>query len=64
MKVTSTKSVHFGKLDWGINAGEERELPEDQAAQKEILEHYAIKRVGESASQSRRMAAHQDDSKS
>lgn len=36
-KVTSTKNIHFPKLNWGINAGEERELPADKEAQARIL---------------------------
>jgi hypothetical protein len=42
MKVTSTKSVSFPSLDWGITAGDTRELPEDKDAQKVILAHPAI----------------------
>lgn len=41
-KVTSTKSVEFPKLNWGINAGATRELPEDPKAQEQILAHSAI----------------------
>lgn len=36
-KVTSTETVHFPKLSWGINAGETRELPADKDAQERIL---------------------------
>lgn len=46
MKVTSNKSVHFPKLKWGINKGQERELPSDKDAQKQILAHNAISEVG------------------
>lgn len=42
MKVTSTKSVSFPKFDWGITAGEIRDLPEDKDAQDVILAHPAI----------------------
>lgn len=35
--VTSTKTVDLPSLNWGINAGETRELPADEAAQKIIL---------------------------
>jgi hypothetical protein len=35
--VTSGKTIDFPALDWGIHAGETRELPEDEAAQKTIL---------------------------
>lgn len=45
MNVTSTKSVDFPKLDWGITAGAERELPESKATQKIILAHPAISEV-------------------
>lgn len=44
-KVTSTKSIHFPSLGWGINAGETRELPEGKEVQAEILAHPAIKEV-------------------
>lgn len=37
MKVTSTKSISFPKLGWAISAGETKELPEDEVAQKRIL---------------------------
>lgn len=36
--VTSTKTVDFPSLGWGIHAGEIRELPVDGVAQKIILE--------------------------
>lgn len=36
-KVTSTKTIDFPALNWGIHTGEERELPVDEQAQKEIL---------------------------
>lgn len=39
--VTSTRTVDFPAHGWGINAGESRELPDDEHAQKEILsKHY------------------------
>ena len=41
-KVTSTKSISFPKLNWGISAGEEREMPEDKAAQERILKEPEI----------------------
>lgn len=37
MKVISTKSISFPSLNWGISAGEEKELPEDKEAQARIL---------------------------
>ena len=37
MKVTSSKSISFPKLQWGITAGETKELPEDKEAQNRIL---------------------------
>ncbi len=46
-KVTSTKSISFPTLGWGINAGEERELPEDKVAQERILKEPEISIVGE-----------------
>jgi hypothetical protein len=46
MQVTATKSVHFPKLNWGISAGQERELPADKAAQDVILAHGSISRIG------------------
>lgn len=46
MKVTSKKSVHFPSLDWGISAGESRELPEDKDAQALILAHPAVEQAG------------------
>lgn len=36
--VTSTMTVDFPSLGWGIHAGEIRELPVDGVAQKTILE--------------------------
>jgi hypothetical protein len=35
--VTSTKTVDFPSIPWGIIAGETRELPEDAGAQASIL---------------------------
>jgi hypothetical protein len=40
--VTSKKSISFPKFDWGITAGDTRELPEDKDAQKAILAHPSI----------------------
>jgi hypothetical protein len=45
MQVTATFSVDFPELNWGINAGEVRELPEDKDAQALILAHPDIKEV-------------------
>jgi hypothetical protein len=45
MRVIAKKSVFFPKLKWGINAGQERELPEDKAAQNIILAHNAISKI-------------------
>jgi hypothetical protein len=45
--VTSRKSVDFPKLNWGITAGETRELPEDKKAQAVILAHPAISKSKE-----------------
>lgn len=41
-KVTSTKSISFPKLNWGITAGEVRELPEDKDAQERIMQEPEI----------------------
>lgn len=43
--VTSKKNVFFPKLNWGINAGETRELPAEKEAQKIILAHNAISKA-------------------
>lgn len=56
MKVTSTKTIDFPGLSWGIAKGEERDLPEDKDAAKAILKHPAISEVGKSKSQERREA--------
>lgn len=40
--VTASKSVDFPKFNWGITAGDTRELPEDKKAQAVILAHPAI----------------------
>lgn len=45
MLVTAKISVDFPDLGWGINAGEERELPEDKEAQARILAHPDIEQV-------------------
>lgn len=45
MIVTSRVSVDFPKFQWGINAGEERELPEDAEAQTQIQAHPDIVEV-------------------
>lgn len=37
MKVKSTATISFPKLNWSIREGETKELPEDKAAQKRIL---------------------------
>ena len=44
-KVTSTKSISFPKLGWGISAGEVKELPEGKKAQERILSEVEIKSV-------------------
>ena len=46
-KVTSTKSIRFPKLDWGISAGETKELPEEKEAQERILQEVEITKVEE-----------------
>jgi len=45
IKVTSTKTIDFPGLKWGITKGDERELPKDKEAQKIILEHPLISEV-------------------
>jgi hypothetical protein len=45
MKVTSSKSISFPKLKWGITAGEVKELPDDKEAQKRILMEPEITKV-------------------
>jgi len=47
MKATSTISIDFPKLHWGINAGAERELPESPEAQAIILAVPEITKVKE-----------------
>lgn len=46
-KVTSTKSISFPKLNWGISAGEVKELPEEKEAQERILQEFEITKVEE-----------------
>ena len=48
-KVTSKKSISCPKLNWGITAGEIRELPEDKDAQKRILAEPEIEEVKETS---------------
>jgi hypothetical protein len=45
MQVTAKFSVDFPELNWGINAGEMRELPEDKEAASVILAHPDIVEV-------------------
>ncbi len=45
-KVTSIRTTNFPKLNWGIERGEEKELPEGKEAQEAILAHWAISEVG------------------
>ncbi len=45
MKVKSTKNLSFPKLNWGINKGQERELPKDEKEKEIILNHPAISKV-------------------
>lgn len=51
MKVTSTKSIHFSGFNWGINAGQEKELPESKEAQEVILRHPRIIKVEKAGSE-------------
>lgn len=43
--VTSTMTLDFPTLGWGIHAGESRELPEDPEAQSVILARDCISKV-------------------
>lgn len=45
MKVTTTKSISFPTLGWGLNAGEERDLPEDPEAAVRIMQEPEIVEV-------------------
>ena len=45
MKVTSTKNISFPKLNWGINKGEVRELPEEKDVAEIILANPVISEV-------------------
>lgn len=45
MKVTSKKNISFPKLNWGINKGEEKELPNDENKQKKILKNKKIIKI-------------------
>lgn len=47
MKVTSKESIHFPSLNWGITAGEVKELPADKEAQAVILAHPMISKANE-----------------
>lgn len=42
IKVKSKRTLNFAKLNWSIEKGEEKELPEDKEAQEAILAHWAI----------------------
>ncbi len=46
--VTSNADIDFPELQWGIHAGETRELPVDEAAQEIILSNDHIKKVEQS----------------
>ena len=60
-KVTSHRTINFPKLDWSIEKGEEKELPEGKEAQEAILAHWAISEVGgKSKSQEKREAVQKD----
>ena len=47
MKVTSTKSISFPGLNWGITAGDVRELPDDKEAVARIMQEPEISEVVE-----------------
>ncbi len=61
-KVTSLRTVEFPDLDWNIEKGEEKELPEGKEAQEAILAHWAISETdGKSKSQERREVIQKDN---
>lgn len=64
MKVTSTKTVSFPSLNWGITAGETKELPEDSDAQEAILERSFITEAGSSKSSSSKKSSSSSKSSS
>lgn len=49
-KVTSKRNLNFPKLNWGIEKGEEKELPQGKEAQEAVLAHWAISEVGAKSS--------------
>lgn len=53
MKVTSTKTISFPSLGWGINAGEVRDLPKDEKARETILASKYITAEGQAPSTDR-----------
>lgn len=63
IKVTSTKSISFPKLNWGINAGSARELPDDKDAQSIILAHPAITEVKGGSANQQKPVKDSDDQK-
>lgn len=50
MKVTSRKSIDFPQFNWGITAGDVRELPDEKEARDAILAHPFIEKVKDSIS--------------
>ena len=52
MKVTSTHTIDFPTLDWSIQAGEVKDLPEDKEKQEAILENTYIRKVTSEAKES------------
>jgi len=46
MIVTSNKSLRFPQFQWGIHAGEAKELPDSEEAREAILAHPAISEGG------------------
>jgi hypothetical protein len=53
MQVTSSTSISFPKLGWGISAGETKELPKDKAAQERILAEDGVSVVKENGKEDR-----------
>lgn len=40
--VTSSVTIDFPQFNWGIHAGETKELPEDEEARTSIIGHHFI----------------------
>lgn len=60
MKVTSRKTISFPKLSWGIERGEEKDLPTDKEAQEAILASPFIQPLGSKGKTSQAKADKED----